>query len=1334
MSAIFISHSSRDAAVAAEMRSWLQRIGHRSLFLDFDPEDGIPAGRDWEHELYHQLRICRAVIVICSGHSMASRWCFAEITQARAMGKVLLPVRIDSCTIDPIVVDHQCIDLTAGEGAAYERLASGLRAAGLDPADAFDWDGSRAPYPGLLSFQERDAAVFFGRDEEIGAGLDLLNKVRRLGTAGFVMVLGASGSGKSSLVRAGLVPRLRRDTDRWLIVDPFRPGDDPVQTMAGAIARAFVRVGGTRERVEVREGICRALDSGEPGSAHPLVETARELRYLADRPEATTLLIVDQFEELLARPGDPASSGLLGLLRSAAEPDDSPVVVIATMRSDFLAAFQNAPSLTDVRYESLSVGPLSPEDISRVIERPARMADIDVDPALVQAMVADSEGGDALPLLAFTLRELHEHTPAGGRMDLGTYRARLGGLHGALARVADELVEAEELEPEQQDQLRLALLAMVRLTDDDRWVRRACAWDEIPESIHPVLERFVNARLLISGGDGEARTVEVCHEALFRSWGRLVAWLDQSIESLRLRRDLHQAARTWEAGGRDAGDLWRGIRLGRASELIRRGDVPVEDVDREFVGASEDAERAQVRHEELRRRRTVRAGVAVAVGAPLLALVVVLLVARARSASERADEQDRQIVAISTSASARALLESNPALALAVAAESAEITDSPPPQATDALVRARVAFARRRAQPRGEPLDANDGDVVWVALSPDGKRLASIAGDGYDTVHLWDTTTGEAIGNALVHQGAVGFVAFSRDGEHLTTGSEDGRVHRWDAATGEPEGEVLPFHDGERPLLYSPDGTRLVLVDRSGAVWLGDSTTGERFGEPLDVQPDVIDMTFSRDGSRLVVVNDDEMVRSWSWDPTTGQPLAAHVFDQADQEWVGFGPDGTQLAFLANDGSLLLRDAASGDPVDEVLTHDPIDLTWVEFSPDGQWMAARSRDRRSEVHLWDRASGEFGPPLAGHTSEVLAVTFSADSTSLATASADATARVWELSSDEPAEDVLTDETDTLYGLAFSPDGSLLASGSIDGTVQLWDPASRKPVATLTGESEEHVAAVAFSPDGDLLAVARPDGTVQLWDPASRERVENLTGESDDSVSAVAFSPDGELLAVGSSNGTVQLWDPVRREPVGKPLTHHNHELFGLGVAFSPDGTLLASAGDDETVLLFDPATGDRVGKPFVGHDGTVMGVAFSPDGTLLASAGDDGTVRLWDPTTGDPIAAPMTGHQSSVVAVTFSLDGRILASAGVDGTVRLWDPATGSPIGEDPREGSSVFAVAFSPDSTLIASASAGDLRLSRTLWDVDDACELAAPYVTANQVQAYLPPDRQPHACALRA
>lgn len=237
MSAIFISHSSRDSASAADLQAWLQQRGFRSLFLDFDPELGIPAGRNWEQELYRQLRACQAVIVLCSEHSMASDWCFVEITHARALGKYIFPMRIAPCVVRPPLTELQVVDAIVDRPSAYERLLHGLRMAGLD--DPAIWDGSRPPYPGLMAFQEADAAVFFGRDPDIRAALDMLNRLRRFGGTRLLICLGASGSGKSSLVRAGVLPRLKKDPDTWLSVPPFRPLQRPIDEMSMALAKPF---------------------------------------------------------------------------------------------------------------------------------------------------------------------------------------------------------------------------------------------------------------------------------------------------------------------------------------------------------------------------------------------------------------------------------------------------------------------------------------------------------------------------------------------------------------------------------------------------------------------------------------------------------------------------------------------------------------------------------------------------------------------------------------------------------------------------------------------------------------------------------------------------------------------------------------------------------------------------------------------------------------------------------------------------------------------------------------------------------------------------------------
>jgi hypothetical protein len=251
MSSIFLSHSSKDNGIADQVKVRLEQMGHRSVFLDFDPENGIPAGRDWEKELYAKLRECRVVVILCSHASMASRWCFAEVTHAKALGKPVFPIKIDDSKADPILTDKQIIDATTGWDEAYQRLEKGLLGAGLDPNDLFDWDGTRPPYPGLLAFQEQDAAIFFGRDKEVREAQALLNRVQQFGGPRLTLILGASGSGKSSLMRAGLLHKLKRDL-RWVVVDPFRPLKAPVRRVGTCFQQTVQQDHGSEERYSDR--------------------------------------------------------------------------------------------------------------------------------------------------------------------------------------------------------------------------------------------------------------------------------------------------------------------------------------------------------------------------------------------------------------------------------------------------------------------------------------------------------------------------------------------------------------------------------------------------------------------------------------------------------------------------------------------------------------------------------------------------------------------------------------------------------------------------------------------------------------------------------------------------------------------------------------------------------------------------------------------------------------------------------------------------------------------------------------------------------------------------
>lgn len=356
MSLIFISHSSKDNAKAEEIIAWLEAKGFESIFLDFDPEQGIPAGRNWEREIYRRLHRCRSVVFLCSEHSMASKWCFTEIAFARSLGKYLFPLKIAPCAVHGPIADTQLIDLTANPEEGYKRLWRGLIRAGLDPLDYFQWDSKRSPYPGLRAFQEEDAAVFFGRNDSIHEGLNTLNNLRRYGGRRMVLFLGASGSGKSSLMRAGILPRMKRDSDAWLVVDPFRPKLKPFDEFALVLSTTFGSYGKNRDWESIVFELHRSAKSHFTDGAK-LIELSRELGFASRKTDATVVLAIDQFEELLGADPNSQNIGFLTLLRTALEKEDSPFIVIGTLRSDFLWDFQNHPILRDVQFEKVMIGP-----------------------------------------------------------------------------------------------------------------------------------------------------------------------------------------------------------------------------------------------------------------------------------------------------------------------------------------------------------------------------------------------------------------------------------------------------------------------------------------------------------------------------------------------------------------------------------------------------------------------------------------------------------------------------------------------------------------------------------------------------------------------------------------------------------------------------------------------------------------------------------------------------------------------------------------------------------------------------------------------------------------
>ncbi len=549
MARVFVSHSSKDSGLATEVHGWLVAHGH-DVFLDRDLADGIAVGEDWQQRLHEQLRWADAMVCLVTSAYVSSVWCAAEVGIAQSRGSRVLPLLIEPGVAHPLLRSVQHVSIETGAGAARTKLAEALRR--IDAAGGSGWPDGRSPFPGLQPFTLDQRRAFFGRTVEVNALAELLRSPAHSADAAMLLVVGPSGCGKSSLVRAGLLPMMAEEPE-WLTSGPLLPGGDPVAGLSRELA-AVARTLGLDWRVaEVSRRL--QLDGG-------LVELADELMLAAPflRPRRL-LLVIDQLEELLTQTPAGERSRFVELLRPAL---GGPVHVVATLRPDFLDQLLLAPELVALPTRTYTLSPLRRDALAAVIEEPAKLAGIDVDQGLVAQLVTDTESGDALPLLAYTLAQLADGVGRGGRLLASRYQ-QLGGVHGTLTRSADAALDEAARCGADRDQVIRSLLRLVTVDEQGRPTRWRLPRSELATEVAGQLEPFVARRLLTTdSGDGGGPTVEVAHESFLTLWPPLSQAVIDNATALGARRAVERAAEEWSSDGHAATRLWERGQLASA--------------------------------------------------------------------------------------------------------------------------------------------------------------------------------------------------------------------------------------------------------------------------------------------------------------------------------------------------------------------------------------------------------------------------------------------------------------------------------------------------------------------------------------------------------------------------------------------------------------------------------------------------------------------------------------------------------------------------------------------------------------------------------------------------
>ncbi len=1138
------------------------------------------------------------------------------------------------------------------------------------------------PYRALnaFDFTPEDVQVFFGRRSLTD---ELLAKIYE---HNFLAVLGSSGSGKSSVVRAGLLYEIkqgkrRSGTETWQILPIIKPTESPLRSLAGAFMPETLR---TKKKGEAL--LNSSVASLREHGATALVKLIEDEDY-----EQPVVLVVDQFEEIFtlcrgSEEKEQERKQFLDCLFGAVDALAGKLRLVITLRADFLGKCleQSYGNLAErIKHCRVDVTPLTDSELDEAITKPAATVGLQVAPYLQERLKEHiKEAPGSLPLLQYALTELWRdwHTryvakEPGVRNQL-TFEGydRIGGVAGALEKQADAVYELFAESPTKQGLVQRIFLELVQPGEETEDTRRRVQKQELISAIHPepmvdeVLGKLVESRLIVTDqipieNAPNAVVIDLAHEATLRHWKRLRYWLNKHRQDLPLIRQLRNECATWQSNQRQSKYLLVSAHLDAALECLEkyRELGYLNQIVQNFVRVSWDtwiAEETQ-KEEQILEALCMTAEVQWNQHQQLKSLLSIT----------RAGNRLQQIL------KTRSELEPNNRHK--VVAKLQQILYYP--------VREKNC------------LEGHSSSVTTVVYSPDGKTLASASSK--NEIKLWNAADGSLIASMEIYNDRVNAVGSSND-KTLTSDSPKKTVERWNAVGGRALSNIPKYRIITNNIAYSPDSKILASASADNRVKLWSVADGSLITSTEGHKNTIHIIAYSPDGKTLASsasnlassASSDNEIKFWN--ATDGSLIAS--MDSATSRFraIAYSPNGKTFASAGADDNLSIWNTEDGSLI-TTLEGKISPSHAIAYSPDGKTLAASSlayslSHTPEDIKLWNAEDGNLIAKMEGHSDRINAIAYSLNGKTLASASDDNTVKLWNVE-DGNLIAKMEGHSDRVNAIAYSPDGKTIASASDDNTVKLWNGADGSLISSLERHGAK-VFTIAYSPDGKTLASAAGDKTVKLWNVVNDNLIMSL--ESHEGwVLTVTYSPDGKTFASASADNTVKLWNATD----GSLITSIKGRSHKSGILYSPDGKTLASAAGDNTVKLWNAWDGSFITS--LESSENVFAIAYSPDGKTLASSSiSDKEIKFWN-TTDASLITSLKSHTDRVFDVVYSPDGKTLASAGADNTVKLWNTTDGSLITSLESHTDTVFTVIYSPDSkTLVSAGSDNRVKLWKTV------------------------------------